>query len=362
MDINIGILLKKIREDVFSLSVRAFSELMNMHYTTYHNYEKNRLGRNPLVLIYEISHELSKIIFQDHIARSRIKNVILDIFMCTYIGDSQDYNYLFCSSMNSQKSIAQYINYFMMLAYNIETSEKMIVYDNQFHGQRRYCINKVVELCKPNNVLVFSNVEDYQLCIQMAYDSPQVDFDCILKECKENIEKIIYDKCLKLGTNNLTLFHNDINEYVKINKSVKFVLSMYHIHHIQKDSDKINFLKTLYELIPRKGYLCISEPFLDEDNNKFKNRWSLVKEETYAKKFWMSLNDIDKKSIEYSKIYAEKAKEAERTMGENYINGNDEYLVTFEWMENICTEIGFNIILSERTNCFSDAIILLEKS
>lgn len=361
---NAGKLLKKIREDIFGESVRSFSEKLSMHYTTYHNYENNRFGKKPLQLIREISIGVSELVYSDNLAKSKIKEVILDFFLNSFTGSSQDFNYLFTINIKSKKYMVEFINYSFLLAHTGQHSSKQIISEDQFHRQQRYCINKLITLRNPKNAITIGHVEDYNLHMQIAYDNSETNFNCMLDGCTNSIENIIGNRCISIDIRNFSALIKSVTNYVRFNKLPEFILIYYFLHHIQREVDKIRFLTLLYDNMQKGDFVCIADIFFednDPEHANFKNRWNMVKEDTYFQKFWMSLSGLDEKSLEYSNTNALNTKNAMRTIGENYLNGINEYPISFEWLKSISKEIGYTIVLHNKINCFSDGIFLLKK-
>lgn len=359
--ISVGMILKIIRENVFQDSLRGFSDKMCMNHNTYGNYEKNRQKKNSLRIINEFSERISEIVSNSSVAKSKLKEVILDIFIKKSAGDSQDYNYLTSIDITENKEVYNYIKYVLLLAYRHQNAEHLIESEDKFHGQRRFCINKTLEFWATDEIFAMGHIEDYQIFFQMALDNKEKIFKCILKGCSDHNEKLINEKCEILKIKNLELLKGDLKYILKINK-IKFVMVCYYFHHIQKMSDKIKFLKNLYDNIQSNGFVCVADPFFDEEKDiEFLSRWKLVKEETYAKKFWTTLDSADDISIKYAEDYAKRAEISEDIMGKNYLNKVNEYIETVDWMTKVVNEIGYEIILNKRSNCYTDRIYLLRK-
>lgn len=356
----LGDLLKVIRTEILNMSQRQFAKLILVSPAMYGNYEK---GDYKLKIdnIFITSKSLAEEIFDNSVARTNTRRILVNFFLGRNAG-VQDCNYLMGGELTSIDSTKEYIEFAIFLALDDQNKKTQEI---EFHGQRRFCINKTIELCNENEILLISHVEDFNIHLQMAKDNPKRNIKCILFRLTDDTKDIILKILENSEVKNFEVICEDFKTYMNKRNLPRFIFICYWIHHILKDMEKENFLKFIYKNMDNKAYLGLIEPFFDDnddsDKSIFMSRWNYLTEETEIKKFWTQIASLSKDDIRFADKYAEISKMQEQTMGESYVKGVYVSPVTFDWMRKTGKHIGFDLVLDKRTNSFSDGIFLFQK-
>ena len=248
--------------------------------------------------------------------------------------------------------------------YNNEEYFKKYLGQTSYYTNLQNIVKKIISLIEPNNVLELGAALG-TTSIQLAKKYPDISFTgtdlredvvALAKEASSNID-------------NITFFSEDMCETVKkpLNK-YDLIFLLYSFHHIEDPLyRKEEFLKNCFENMKEGSYLFILETFLPEelDNNKKEQAildlWKIRANEGYASTYWTALQGLDKEGLEFAKKVALTSEKEEFEAGNHVYNRQGEYLIKFSWLNDKAREYGFQIVISEPTNCLCEKAILLRK-
>lgn len=239
---------------------------------------------------------------------------------------------------------------------------------NRYLGKTSYylglqnVVDKLISATSAQKVLELGSALGTTMLL-MAEKYPEISFvgldmreDIILqarKKSKSNTQFITADMCKYV--------ENSLYEY-------DMIYMLYSFHHIQDPLDqKEKFLRNCFENMKKGAYLLIAETFLpenivgDKNDNMIIDLFKQRSLEGYASSFWESFTSLSDENLAMSKSVAESSANEESTAGKMVFDRDSEYLVKFNWLKQICNELGFNIVLAEPVNCIMENVILLRR-
>lgn len=240
-------------------------------------------------------------------------------------------------------------------------------YFNKYLGQTSYYLKlqeiteKIIDFSGAETVLEFGTALGTSIA-RYANKFNNVDFTGV------DIRKDMVKKASETFKNikNLKFISFDMCEYVKKTlKGIDLIYLLYSFHHIKDPLEKKEeFLKDCYENMDEGAYLFIVESFIPDecqDEIGIKNWFETRALEGYASSYWNSLNSLDKNMLEVSKKIADFSYTEEYKAGMMVLKRDSEYLVKFEWLKQVCQNIGFKIVIAEPVNCICENAILLRR-
>ena len=226
-------------------------------------------------------------------------------------------------------------------------------------------VKKLVELAKPKKVLELGAATG-ATTIMLAETFPNVEFVGI--DMRDDVVAIASNNAVKAGLSNVKFATNNMVDVATDRVDSDFVYLLYSFHHIVDPlSNKINFLKNMYQNMKSGAYLCIAETFVSDkldglDSSKeIVDIWNVRKDEGFASTYWKSLEGLDKDSIGRAEAIAEFCAKNEYLAGELVAKRDEEYLIQPKWLIDEATKIGFEVIINQPINIIEDRIILLRK-
>ena len=247
---------------------------------------------------------------------------------------------------------------------NNETFEKYLGHTSYYLGLQNNVL-KIIKMIAPKKILELGSATG-ATSIFIAENNLQSKIVGI--DMRKEVVDIANNSIKEKKLNNLSFEVGDMLKIAKNKLDFDFILMLYSFHHILDPlSNKIQFLKDLYENIPKGSYVCIAETFISNnaisihDEKNILDLWSIRKNEGYASTFWASLKSLSKNDIQMAKEVGEYCAKNEYFAGELVAQRKDEYLIQSKWLVEKAKEARFVVVLDEPINMIEDKIILLRK-
>lgn len=243
-------------------------------------------------------------------------------------------------------------------------------YFNKYLGQTSYylglqnVVDKMIELIRPKQVFELGSALG-TTTIQMARKYRDVSF--VGLDIRKDI--IFQANDASKSMSNIYFIEGDMCEYVNNDLSENDLIYMlYSFHHIiDPEENKVRFLEKCYNNMKEGTFLLIAETFLPDcikeqkEDKEILDLFKLRAQEGYASTFWASLNSLSSEGLQLSKRIAKTSFREESKAGELVYRREEEYLVTFQWLCEICSSVGFKIVLAEPVNNIMEKALLLKR-
>lgn len=239
--------------------------------------------------------------------------------------------------------------------YNNEDVFKKFLSETSYYKALQNNVSKLISIIKPNNMLELG-FGTGDTALRLAKENP----DALIKavDLRKEMTNIAIENAKKQGLNNVSFITDNMVDYVQHNQLPEVTIMLYSFHHIEDPiSKKINFLKTCKNNMPKKGFLCIAEAFLQE-NSSVPAQWEKRALEANASTFWNTLSDIDLNSIDFSNNVATYSMDHETKAGELVEKRQDEYLVARPVLCETLKELNFTLIINQDCNSLGEGIVL----
>lgn len=236
---------------------------------------------------------------------------------------------------------------------------------NEYLGRTSYYLKlqeitkKLISICKPHEVLELGSALGTTVSM-LARTFSSIQFTGV--DIREDVVRDAKTKHHDI--NNLKFECDDMCLFMD-KQAVKydFIYLLYAFHHITDPlTNKEKFLSNCYDSMKSGSYLFITETFLPSKDDEWIDISTLFKAralEGYSSTYWEALRSLDDNDIKLAGNIASTSLKEETYAGILVENRDSEYLIEFQWLIEICQEIGFKVVIAEPVNCLNEKALLL---
>ncbi len=243
--------------------------------------------------------------------------------------------------------------------FNNDEEFKLLVGDSQSYQTMQNTISKLVGFVKPNYMIEFGSGSG-STSLRLAKENPRTSIVAV-----DVREKLIQQNIKKNRARNVTFVSGDLTKLDNFNlKNCNLVLLMYSFKYIQDpDDNKFNFLSNLYKKMQKGAYLIIGDTFTENDATaeQVKKQFEDIYYNSSKDAFWNYLQGLSDAQVKEALDLQNKTREKTKLQVELAYKRDGVYPVSRKWMFNAIEQIGFKIVLGERTDNLNDTIFVLQK-